>query len=40
MVKQSEDLVQCYCVVLEGIVVKTTVDIMEWYCVVCGVYCG
>jgi len=32
--------VQCYCVVMEVIVVKATVDIVEWYCVVCGVYCG
>jgi len=21
-------------------VVKTTVEIVQWYCVVCGVYCG
>ena len=36
----TEDIVQCYYVVLEVIVVKTTVDIVEWYCVVCGGYCG
>ena len=25
---------------VEFIVVTATVDIVKWYCVVCGVYCG
>ena len=28
------------CFVCEVIVVTETVDIVQWYCVVCGVYCG
>jgi len=32
--------VQRYIVVLEIIVVSATVDIVQWYCEVCGVYCG
>jgi len=32
--------VQLYCVVLEYIVVTSTVDIVQSYCVVCGGYCG
>jgi len=31
---------QLYCVVLEFIVVKATVDIVQWYCVWFGGYCG
>ena len=31
---------QCYCDVLEFIVVTATLGILQWYCVVCGLYCG
>ena len=40
MVKDTVEVVQCYCDVLEYIVVKATLDIVQWYCVVGGVYCG
>ena len=40
MVTAKVDIVKRYTFVLEVIVVKATVDIVLWYCVVCGVYCG
>jgi len=40
VVKATVDIVQSYCVVLENIVVTTTVDVAQWYRVLCGVYCG
>ena len=40
MVTASIVKVQCYCVVLEFIVVTATVDIVQCYCVVCAVYFG
>ena len=33
MVKSKENVLQCYCVVLEFIVVTATVVIAQWYCV-------
>jgi len=38
-VTAAVDIVQLYRGVLEFIVVTATVDIVQWYCVVCGVYC-
>ena len=32
MVTATVDIVQCYCVLLEFIVVTATVDIVQWYC--------
>jgi len=31
MVTATVDIVQCYCVVLEFIVVRATVGIVQWY---------
>jgi len=33
-------ILQCFCVVLEYIVVTATVDVVQCYCVLCGDYCG
>ena len=33
MVTATVDIVQCYCVVLELIVVTETVDIVQWFCI-------
>ena len=39
MLTSTVDRVQLYYVVLDFIVVTTTVDIMQWYCAVCVDYC-
>jgi len=41
VVTAKVDMGQCYWIgSVEFIVVTAKVDIVQWYCVVCGVYCG
>ena len=38
MVRASGDIVNVTVFCVEVIVVRATVDIVQWYCVVCGVF--